>query len=318
MKRKKLLILGSTGSIGSNALEVVSEKRDLFEIVGLAAHRNESSLLEQAARFGVSKLALSGETPKDSRIGYHGLEGLLQFIEDIDADIVLNGISGAAGFLPSLKSIQTGKHLALANKETLVMAGELVLAEAKKRGLSILPVDSEHSAVFQMISRFDKNSIQSIVLTASGGAFRDLPKERLSSVTPALALNHPTWNMGKKITIDSASLANKGLEVIEAHHLFEMPPERIQVVIHPQSYVHSLIETKDGNFYAQIGKPDMRIPILNALTYPEVLPHSMGKLSLTNVNLSFLEPDREKYPMLPLAYQALRKGGGVPPGVQCR
>jgi 1-deoxy-D-xylulose-5-phosphate reductoisomerase len=192
------------------------------------------------------------------------------------------------------------------------MAGKLVLAEAKKRGVAILPVDSEHSAVFQMISRFDKNSIQSIVLTASGGAFRDLPKERLSSVTPALALNHPTWNMGKKITIDSASLANKGLEVIEAHHLFEMPPERIQVVIHPQSYVHSLIETKDGNFYAQIGKPDMRIPILNALTYPEILSHSMGKLSLTNVNLSFFEPDREKYPMLPLAYYALRKGGAYP------
>jgi 1-deoxy-D-xylulose-5-phosphate reductoisomerase len=312
MKRKKLLILGSTGSIGINALEVVSEKRDLFEIVGLAAHRNESSLLEQAARFGVSKLALSGEPPKDTRIGYHGLEGLLHLIEDTDADIVLNGIAGAAGFLPSLTSIQTGKHLALANKETLVMAGELVLAEAKKRGVAILPVDSEHSAVFQMISRFDKNSIQSIVLTASGGAFRDLPKERLSSVTPALALNHPTWNMGKKITIDSASLANKGLEVIEAHHLFEMPPERIQVVIHPQSYVHSLIETKDGNFYAQIGKPDMRIPILNALTYPEILSHSMGKLSLTNVNLSFFEPDREKYPMLPLAYYALRKGGAYP------
>jgi 1-deoxy-D-xylulose-5-phosphate reductoisomerase len=312
MKRKKLLILGSTGSIGINALEVVSEKRDLFEIVGLAAHRNESSLLEQAARFGVSKLALSGEPPKDTRIGYHGLEGLLHLIEDTDADIVLNGIAGAAGFLPSLTSIQTGKHLALANKETLVMAGELVLAEAKKRGVAILPVDSEHSAVFQMISRFDKNSIQSIVLTASGGAFRDLPKERLSSVTPALALNHPTWNMGKKITIDSASLANKGLEVIEAHHLFEMPPERIQVVIHPQSYVHSLIETKDGNFYAQIGKPDMRIPILNALTYPEILSHSMGKLSLTNVNLSFFEPDREKYPMLPLAYQALRRGGTYP------
>lgn len=312
MKRKKLLILGSTGSIGINALEVVSEKRDLFEIVGLAAHRNESSLLEQAARFGVSKLALSGEPPKDTRIGYHGWEGLLHLIEDTDADIVLNGIAGAAGFLPSLTSIQTGKHLALANKETLVMAGKLVLAEAKKRGVAILPVDSEHSAVFQMISRFDKNSIQSIVLTASGGAFRDLPKERLSSVTPALALNHPTWNMGKKITIDSASLANKGLEVIEAHHLFEMPPERIQVVIHPQSYVHSLIETKDGNFYAQIGKPDMRIPILNALTYPEILSHSMGKLSLTNVNLSFFEPDREKYPMLPLAYYALRKGGVYP------
>ena len=312
MKRKKLLILGSTGSIGINALEVVSEKRDLFEIVGLAAHRNESSLLEQAARFGVSKLALSGEPPKDTRIGYHGWEGLLHLIEDTDADIVLNGIAGAAGFLPSLTSIQTGKHLALANKETLVMAGKLVLAEAKKRGVAILPVDSEHSAVFQMISRFDKNSIQSIVLTASGGAFRDLPKERLSSVTPALALNHPTWNMGKKITIDSASLANKGLEVIEAHHLFEMPPERIQVVIHPQSYVHSLIETKDGNFYAQIGKPDMRIPILNALTYPEILSHSMGKLSLTNINLSFFEPDREKYPMLPLAYYALRKGGAYP------
>lgn len=312
MKRKTVLILGSTGSIGINALDVVSQKKDLFEIAGLATHRNESLLLEQATRFGVSKLALSGAIPKDARIQYQGLDGLLNLIEDTDADIVLNGVSGSAGFLPSIKSIQMGIHLALANKETLVMAGEFVLAEAKKRGVAILPVDSEHSAVFQMISRFDKEAIEGIVLTASGGAFRDLPKERLSSVTPSLALNHPTWNMGKKITIDSASLANKGLEVIEAHHLFEMPPERIQVVIHPQSYVHSLIETKDGNFYAQIGKPDMRIPILNALTYPEVLSHSMGKLSLHNLQLSFFEPDQEKYPMLPLAYQALRRGGAYP------
>ncbi len=312
MKRKKILILGSTGSIGINALEVVAEKKELFQVVGLASHRNESLLLEQATRFGVSHLALSGTVPKDTRIGYVGLEGLLRLIEESDADIVLNGISGAAGFLPSIKAIQTGKHLALANKETLVMAGELVLAEAKKRGVAILPVDSEHSAIFQLVTRFDKAAIEAVVLTASGGAFRNLPKEQLSSVTPALALNHPTWNMGTKITIDSASLANKGLEVIEAHHLFEMPPERIHVVIHPQSYVHSLIETKDGNFYAQIGKPDMRIPILNALTYPTILSNSIGKLSLFNVQLSFFEPDRDKYPMLPLAYHALRRGGTYP------
>ncbi|MCX7788221.1 MAG: 1-deoxy-D-xylulose-5-phosphate reductoisomerase [Spirochaetes bacterium] len=312
MKQKKILILGSTGSIGINALEVVAEKREFFQVVGLASHRNESLLLEQATRFGVSHLALSGTISKDPRIEYNGLEGLLHLIEDSDADIVLNGISGAAGFLPSMKAIQTGKHLALANKETLVMAGELVLAEARKQGVSILPVDSEHSAIFQLFTRFDKTSIEAVILTASGGAFRDLPKEQLSSVTPALALNHPTWNMGTKITIDSASLANKGLEVIEAHHLFEMPPERIHVVIHPQSYVHSLVETKDGNFYAQIGKPDMRIPILNALTYPSILSNSIEKLSLYNVQLSFFEPDREKYPMLPLAYHALRRGGAYP------
>ncbi|GAB4372852.1 MAG: 1-deoxy-D-xylulose-5-phosphate reductoisomerase [Spirochaetales bacterium] len=312
MKRKRILLLGSTGSIGINALEVLSEKKDLFEITGLAAHRNEYLLLEQATRFGVTNLALSGVKPKDPRIRYHGQEGLLRLIEDSDAEIVLNGISGAAGFLPSMKSIQTGKHLALANKETLVMAGELVQKEAGKRGVSILPVDSEHSAVFQLMTRFEKDTIEAVVLTASGGAFRDLPKEQLSSVTPAMALNHPTWSMGKKITIDSASLANKGLEVIEAHHLFDLPPERIHVVIHPQSYVHSMVETKDGNFYAQIGKPDMRIPILNALSYPAILSHTMGKLSFRNLQLNFTEPDMEKYPMLPLAYQALRKGGTYP------
>ncbi len=312
MKRKRILILGSTGSIGINALEVVAEKKDLFQVVGLASHWNESLLLEQASRFGISQLALSGASPKDSRITYHGLEGLLRLIEETDAEIVLNGIAGAAGFLPSVKSIQTGKRLALANKETLVMAGEWILSEAKKRGVAILPVDSEHSALFQLVTRFERDTIESVVLTASGGAFRDLPKEQLDTVTPAHALNHPTWNMGRKITIDSASLANKGLEVIEAHHLFEMPPERIHVVIHPQSYVHSLVETKDGNFYAQIGKPDMRIPILNALTYPDIVSHSMGRLSLTNVQLNFFEPDREKYPMLPLAYHALRRGGTYP------
>ncbi|MFQ3619389.1 MAG: 1-deoxy-D-xylulose-5-phosphate reductoisomerase [Spirochaetales bacterium] len=312
MSKKRVLILGSTGSIGISALEILAEKPDCFEIVGLSAHSNESLLLEQAQKYKVTKLALSQGNTNHPAIPYKGREGILRLIEESEADIVLNGIVGSAGFVPSLTALRMGKHLALANKETLVMAGELVLKEVKKHGVNLLPVDSEHSAIFQLYTRFAKDSLEGVILTASGGAFRDLPKEKLSKVTPADALKHPTWSMGKKITIDSASLANKGLEVIEAHHLFELPPEKIHVVIHPQSYVHSLIQTKDGNLYAQIGVPDMRIPILNALSYPDILPQSLPKLSLSNLSLHFFEPDREKYPMLGLAYKALQKGGAYP------
>jgi len=312
MNRKKVLVLGSTGSIGTSALDIISQGADRFELVGLSAHSNEMLLLEQARRFGIKQLALSGKEPTDSRILYRGIEGVLKLIENSDAHIVINGIAGAAGFLPSYTCIQAGKHLALANKETLVMGGTFITSEARRKGVSILPVDSEHSAIFQLFHKFGKDAVDSIVLTASGGAFRDTPIENLPFVTVQHALQHPTWSMGKKITIDSASLANKGLEVIEAHHLFDLSPEQIRVVIHPQSYVHSLIQTKEGNYYAQIGKPDMRIPILNALTYPEIVSYPEGRFSLPDVQLNFSQPDKEKYPMLPLAYQVLQKGGAYP------
>jgi 1-deoxy-D-xylulose-5-phosphate reductoisomerase len=310
--KKKVVILGSTGSIGLSTVDVVESLPDHFHVVGLSAHGNEKLLLEQASRLGVKNIALSGRNPADPRIQFSGEEGLLRMIEDTEADIVVNGIAGAPGFLPSLKSLETGKHLALANKETLVMAGELVKNTAARKSLSLLPVDSEHSAIFQMFHKFGSENIENVVLTASGGAFRDLPKEKLENVTPEDALRHPTWSMGKKITIDSASLANKGLEVIEAHHLFDMGPDNIRVLVHPQSYVHSFIETKEGSLYAQVGKPDMRIPILNALSYPRVIPYPPGKFSLSGMSLSFSEPDFEKYPMLPLAYQTLRSGGAHP------
>jgi 1-deoxy-D-xylulose-5-phosphate reductoisomerase len=310
--KKKIIILGSTGSIGLSTLDVIGSLPDLFQAEGLSAHSSEQVLLDQAARYGVRNLALSGSGGAGPQIRYKGEAGLLRMIEETDADIVVNGIAGAAGFLPSIRALESGKHLALANKETLVMAGDLVKALAVKNSLSIIPVDSEHSAIFQMFHKFGPESIDNVILTASGGAFRDLPKDSLSTVTPEDALRHPTWSMGKKITIDSASLANKGLEVIEAHHLFGMPAERIKVLVHPQSYVHSFIETKDGSLYAQMGKPDMRIPILNALSYPRVTPYPQGKFSLAGINLSFTEPDLEKYPMLPLAYSTLRLHGAFP------
>ena len=309
---QRIILLGCTGSIGRSTIDVVDQYPDRFTIVGLSAHGNEKILAALGDKYPGSALALSGRRPEDPRIRYSGSEGLLAMIEETHADIVVNGISGAAGFLPSVAALKAGKKLALANKETLVMAGDLIGRLADAKDLPILPVDSEHSAIYLMFHRFGAEQIENVILTASGGAFRDLPKEKLAAVTLQDALKHPTWSMGEKITIDSASLANKGLEVIEAHHLFDMPPERIQVLVHPQSYVHSLIETKEGSLYAQVGKPDMKTPILNALTFPQVASNPSGRCSLAGRNLSFAEPDREKYPMLGLAYEALRLGGAHP------
>jgi 1-deoxy-D-xylulose-5-phosphate reductoisomerase len=309
---KKIIVLGSTGSIGKSTLDIIRSMPEKFQAAALSCHSAESLLLDQAEEFQVPRLALSGRESAGPRIAYAGEAGLLRMIEETDADYVVNGISGAAGFLPSVKSIQSGKTLALANKETLVMAGGLIKNLAQKHGTALIPVDSEHSAVFQMFHAFGRGAVSSIILTASGGAFRDFPKENLAGVKIEDALRHPTWSMGKKITIDSASLANKGLEVIEAHHLFDLPPEKIKVLVHPQSYVHSLIETREGSLYAQIGKPDMRLPILNALTYPESCSYPPGRFSLAGMSLTFSEPDFEKYPMLSLAYECLRRGGSLP------
>lgn len=309
---KKIIVLGATGSIGKSALDIIRSMPDRFTAAGFSCHVNETALLALGQEFPGSCLALSGAGSADSRIAYTGTDGLLTMIEETRADCVVNGISGAAGFLPSVKCLEAGKTLALANKETLVMAGSLIQEIAARGKTPLIPVDSEHSAVFQLVNAFGKEALDSVILTASGGAFRSLSREDLTRVTPQDALKHPTWNMGKKITIDSASLANKGLEVIEAHHLFGMPPEKIKVLIHPQSHVHSLIETQDGALYAQIGKPDMRAPILNALLWPEVPAWEAGKFSLDGMSLSFCEPDTEKYPMLPLAYECLRRGASCP------
>ncbi len=233
-------------------------------------------------------------------------------IEETGADVVLNGIAGSPGLLPSVYSLRSGKDLALANKETIVMAGRLIKNLAVEKSREILPVDSEHSAVFHLIKDRKRDEVSEIILTGSGGAFRDTPIENLASVTVEDALSHPTWNMGKKITIDSATMANKGLEVIEAGLLFDMDVSRIKVLIHQQSHVHSLIRTMDGSLYAQISRPDMQLPIQNALTYPSLEKSGIEPLDLAGTELSFINPDEKKYPMLGLAYRAAESGNGYP------
>ena len=321
-------------------MEIIRAFPGKFQAVALSSHSRAEELVALGKEFGAESLALSGTrggqdekqnqaaagrprpyapdgqncapSPTGTAIKYSGEEGLLSMIEETRADIVVNGISGSAGFLPSIAALKTGKTLALANKETLVMAGSLVKKIAKENRAAIIPVDSEHSAVFQLSRAFGEEAIESVILTASGGPFRDLSMEELSRVTPKDALRHPTWNMGKKITIDSSTLANKGLEVIEAHHLFGLAPEKIKVLVHPQSYVHSLIETRDGMQYAQIGKPDMKVPILNALCFPDDCAWTPGRFSLAGMSLTFAGPDTQRFPLLELAYECLRRGESWP------
>jgi len=308
--KKKIIILGCTGSIGLNTIDIVKAMPDRFEIAAMSAHSSEEQLLSLAKTFKAKNLALTGSRPKDSSIKYHTPEGLLQMIADTDADIVVNGIAGSSGLLPSIASLESGKNLALANKETVVMAGSLIKKTASKHGKKIIPVDSEHSAIFNLLEKRELNEIDEIIITASGGAFRNLTAEEMNKASLEDALTHPNWSMGRKITIDSASMANKGLEVIEAYQLFGLTLSKIKVLIHPQSMVHSLIRTIDGSLYAQISKPDMRVPIQNALTWPESVPSLFGRLDLAGITLSFTEPDLKKYKMLSLAYQAAEAGCG--------
>lgn len=304
---KKVLILGATGSIGTSALKIISEFPDKFVICGLTAHTNKEALSAIAEKYKCSNFCLTG-TPD-------GEEALQKVIDVSGADIAVNGIAGSAGLMASVKVLERGIDLALANKETIVMASPLVYALADKTGAHILPVDSEHSAIFTLIQHYGRDSVSKIVLTASGGTFKTLSRGQLSSVTVADALKHPTWNMGKKITIDSATLANKGLEVIEACRLFGAKTDDVIVTIHPQSLVHSLIQTKDGVLYAQISPPDMQHPILQALTWPEFYPNSLKKLDLAaslteKCEMTFSAPDKERFPMLALAYKAAGLNGG--------
>ena len=309
---KKVIVLGSTGSIGTSTLDILYNHRDKFELVGLSANTREDELLEQAGKFNNPAIALTGKNPSNNQIHFSGPDGLLKMIEETEADIVVNGISGAVGLTPSLTALNSGKDLALANKETMVMAGPLINRLAEKMGRKILPVDSEHSAIFHLMQNREPEEIDEIIITASGGPFRGYTSEQQNKVTAEQAMKHPTWNMGYKISIDSASMANKGLEVIECWRLFDIPLKKIKVLVHPQSYVHSLIRTKDMAMYAHISHPDMRLPIQNALYYPEMEAVSSSYLDLAGKELTFFEPDRTNFPMLPLAYKAAKAGGAYP------
>jgi 1-deoxy-D-xylulose-5-phosphate reductoisomerase len=320
---KKIAVLGSTGSVGVTTLDVVARFPDRFQVVALAAGRNLRRLREQMERAQprvVSVLTAEGAqelrqtTPRFRGEILHGDEGLRAVATFTDAELIVSALVGAAGVPPTLEAIRAGKTVALANKEVMVVAGELITREAASCGARILPVDSEHSAIFQALANHPPEAVRRLILTASGGPFLGWPQERLARVTPTDALQHPTWKMGSKISVDSATLMNKGLEVIEARWLFGVDAGRIAVVVHPQSLVHSMVEFVDGSVMAQLAVPDMSIPVAYALAYPEriPLPH-LPPLDLTaGGGLTFLMPDEEKFPCLGLAYRALLRGGVTP------
>jgi 1-deoxy-D-xylulose-5-phosphate reductoisomerase len=314
MNKKRVILLGATGSIGEAALDVLRAYTDLFSLTAISANRSIDKLCRIMKEFSPDAVSLVSPQGEMSELVssksdfYPGPGALLDMIDRTDADIVVNGISGAAGLLPSWHAICSGKDLALANKETIVTAGPLILAEAGRRNKNILPVDSEHSAIFELMQHRNHDDIEELILTASGGPFRERPLETFQDISLKESLSHPTWDMGHKISIDSATMANKGLELMEAQYLFGIPGESIKVLIHPQSMVHSLIRTRDGSMYAQISKPDMRVPIQNALTWPECLHSTFGRLDLAGEQLSFFHPETERYPLLYLAKEALRGG----------
>lgn len=319
---KKISILGSTGSIGENTLDVVARNRSQFQVVSLASRSDAEGIIRQAKEFRPEMVALFDEEAASnvenalSGSGISvlsGTEGILEASTIQQADTVVSAIVGAAGVMPTFAAVEAGKDIALANKEALVAAGSIIINEAHRTGARILPVDSEHSAVFQAIMGQDADGVQRLILTASGGPFFKKSFGFLDKVTPEMALDHPRWNMGPKVTIDSATMMNKGLEVIEAHWLFGVPVERIEVVVHPQSIVHSMVEFIDGSTLAQMGIADMRLPIAFALGYPERMSLPFEPLDLTaEGKLEFYKPDMEFFPCLELAYKALKKSGGAP------
>jgi 1-deoxy-D-xylulose-5-phosphate reductoisomerase len=319
---KRIILLGSTGSIGENTLDIVSRFPDKFKVAALAAGKNLDLLEKQIRKFTPSivsvidakSAAFLNERCSDLRIEIlHGKEGLLEVATCPEGDLVVSGIVGAAGLLPTLAAIKAGKNIALANKESLVTAGELVCHEARKAGVQVLPVDSEHSAIFQALAGNKRDNVKKVILTASGGPFLKMSRKERENVTPEVAVKHPKWNMGKKISVDSATLMNKGLEVIEAKWLFDLAIEEIDVLIHPQSIVHSMVEYIDGSVIAQMGVPDMRGPISYALNYPERLPLNLPPLNLAAAEtLTFMLPDHEAFPCLLYGYEALKAGGTMP------
>ena len=317
-----IAILGSTGSIGTQALEVIREQGEVLHVEVLTAGRNADLLIQQALEFRPNAVVIADESLHDKVFDalfdegikvYSGSDALEQIVEMDGVQVVLTALVGAAGVKPTLRAIRAGKHIALANKETMVVAGELVTAEAEKSGVMIHPVDSEHSAIYQCLAGEIHNPIEKIVLTASGGPFRGYNAEKLASVTKAQALNHPNWDMGAKITIDSASMMNKGLEVIEAKWLFDIKSNQIEIIVHPQSIIHSVVQFTDGSMKAQLGLPDMKLPIQYALTYPHRLQNNFPRFDfLDSPELTFEKPDFSAFRNLQLAYESLEKGGNSP------
>lgn len=321
-QRKKISILGSTGSIGTQTLDVVADHTDRFEVRALVAGSNWKLLAEQARQFHPELVVIGSEEAysplRESLEGtgirvLSGPEAIVEAATLPEVDMVVAAMVGYSGLLPTLRAVEAGKTIALANKETLVAGGELITGAARKSGSMILPVDSEHSAIFQCLAGEAPESVEKILLTASGGPFRHHTKEQLEEVTAADALRHPNWDMGAKVTIDSASMMNKGFEMIEARWLFGVPPERIEVVVHPQSIVHSMVQFRDGSVKAQLGLPDMHLPISHALSWPERLPGAEKPLSLHDyARLEFEAPDFERFPLLGYAFEAIAAGGTAP------
>lgn len=320
MEKKKIAILGSTGSIGTQALQVIDEHSELYEAYIITANNSVGKLVEQARKYQPEAVVIANEihysTVRDALADlpikvYAGADALCEVVQDDNVDIVLASMVGFAGLRPTISAIKAGKMIALANKETLVVAGGLINNLITQYKVPVIPVDSEHSAIFQCLE--PGNRIEKILLTASGGPFRRFSKEELKSVTKAQALAHPTWNMGDKITIDSATLMNKGFEVIEAKWLFGLTPEQIEVVVHPQSVIHSMVQFEDGAVKAQLGVPDMRLPIQYAFSYPQRLNASFDRLDFKKIKeFTFEQPDTDRFPCLALAYEALRRGGNMP------
>lgn len=318
--KKKIVILGSTGSIGTQALDVIEEHSDLYEAYALTANNSVDLLIKQARKFLPEVVVIANEEKypllKDALSdlpikAYAGADAICQIVQEKPVDIVLASMVGYAGLRPTIEAIKAGKVIALANKETLVVAGELINSLVNKYNVPLLPVDSEHSAIFQCLEM--NNKIEKIILTASGGPFRKSSKEELLHVTKEQALKHPNWDMGAKITIDSASMMNKGFEVMEAKWLFGVSPEQIEVVVHPQSVIHSMVQFEDGAVKAQLGVPDMRLPIQYAFSYPNRLKSSFDRLDFTTMgNLTFEKPDLTRFRNLDLAYKALNQGGNMP------
>jgi len=320
--KRRIAILGSTGSIGTQALEVIQQHSDLFEAVVLTAGHNAELLTEQALRF-VPRYVVIADESRYSEVKQAlsklpitvlaGTKALSEVVSIAEVDMVLTAMVGFSGLHPTIAALNSGKNIALANKETLVVAGAIITTLARKMGCGIYPVDSEHSAIFQCLSGEVPGTVEKLILTASGGPFRGMKRERLQEVTSREALKHPNWCMGNKVTIDSASLMNKGLEVIEASWLFDMEPDKIEVVIHPQSVIHSLVQFTDGSIKAQLGLPDMRLPIQYALGYPNRVPSEFPRFSFAGCReFTFEEPDRSLFRNLQLAYSALRAGGNMP------
>ena len=318
---KKVILLGSSGSIGESTCKVARALPEKMKLVGLGVAKSTDRMLEQAKEFGVKALAVSDLQAADkvkSRLPqgtqfYPGPEGLARMVEETEADMVLVAIVGTAGLAPALAALRSGKDLAVASKEILVLAGSAVMAEAKKMKKQVLPVDSEHNAIFQCLVGANEKEVRKVILTASGGPFRQSSAQAMEKVTLAEALKHPTWSMGKKITIDSATMFNKGLEMIEAHWLFGLPMRQVDVVVHPQSIVHSMVEFIDGSVLAQLSVTDMCFPIQYAVTYPERIPSGLPPLDLAKLGtLSFEQPDEKRFPALRLAREAGEQGGTLP------